>query len=261
MPTDRAAAPRVAQLDFELFREDFDLVERVSARARHIRIEIRPGRRVVLVYPRWVPRSEALGFLRERDGWVRDKLAELERLPAAHSPPTAAWDGSDRVPLRGVTLPVVVEPARLRRAAVRFETQRIVLLVPPEQRAQPARLAASLRAALIHQARLDALRLLDAEAPRLGVRYSALKIHDPQTLWGSCNPGAVICLSWRLLLAPPEVLRYVVVHELCHLVHLDHSPRFWALVARQMPDYAMHKQWLREQGHQLHQVLPRPRAT
>lgn len=252
--------PSRDQLDFALLREDFSVEERVSARARNLRIEIRPGGRVVLVYPRWVPRGEALAFLREREAWVREKLVELAIRPVEGRPSPVRWDGSDAIPLRGVSLPVVLEPARLRRVTVRIEAQRIVVLTPPALRESSVKLEAALRAALAHQARLDAGRHLEAEAQRLAVRYSELKIHDPQTLWGSCNPDAVICLSWRLVMAPPEVLRYVVVHELCHLVHLDHSSRFWALVAQQMPDFAEPRRWLREQGHLLHGPLSRRRA-
>lgn len=241
------------QPQLELFREDFRLRERVSAKARNIRIEVRPGRDVVLVYPRWVARSEALGFLRDRQEWIRAKLAELAVQEPPPSPPQ--WDGRDELPLRGRKLPVVVEPARLRRASVRIDDHRICIFAPLEQRADTRRLQAALQAALQHQARLDALRYLDGEALRLGVRYREVRLRDPRTLWGSCSQAGVISLSWRLVMAPPEVFRYVVVHELCHLVHLDHSKRFWSLVARQMPDFESQRTWLSEQGHLLHQHL------
>lgn len=245
-------------MQFELFREDYRLREKPSPKARNIRVEVRPGREVVLVYPRWVPRAEALSFLRSREDWVREKLAEFARQEAADPPPPAArWDGTDELLLRGQLVPVCVEPASLRQITVRIEPDMVTLFAPRERLAEPARLALALRRELIAQAQRDARRLLDEEAPRLGVQYRDLKIHDPQTLWGSCNPGGVICLSWRLVLAPPEVFRYVVIHELCHLVHDDHSMRFWNLVGRQMPDYATHKHWLRERGQRLHHYLAR----
>lgn len=245
-------------MQFELFREDFRLREKPSPKARNIRIEVRPGREVLLVYPRWVAREEALAFLRSRDQWVRDKLAEYARQEAADPPPPAArWDGRDELLLRGRLVPVCVEPASLRQITVRIEPELITVFAGREQCAQPQRLAQALRRELMRQATLDARRLLDEEAVRLGVSYQDLRINDPQTLWGSCNPGGTICLSWRLVMAPPEVFRYVAVHELCHLRHADHSSRFWNLVGRQMPDYATHKLWLRERGQRLHQYLAR----
>jgi predicted metal-dependent hydrolase len=240
----------------ELFRDDYTLTERRSARARNIRIEVRPDRSVTLIYPHWVARSEALAFFRSREAWVRSKLVELAQHRAAHPQPARLrWDGADQIRLRGRELPLKLEPARLRRAAVRFEADRIVVLAPATD--TPARLDAALRQALLQQARLDARAHLDAAAAPLGVVYRELRINDPQTQWGSCNPGAVICLSWRLVMAPPEVFRYVAVHELCHLVHMDHSSRFWALVERQMPDFEQHKRWLRDRGHQLQGWLSR----
>ncbi|WP_028081672.1 M48 family metallopeptidase [Solimonas soli] len=248
-------------MQIELFRDDYRFEERVSAKARNIRLEVRPDRSVVLVYPRWTPRAEALAFLRSRERWVREKLAELAQQAAAHPvPPPQRWDGQDLIHLRGQSLPLRVEPARLRSATVRIEPSRVVVFAPPAWREQPRKLEQALRQALVHQAQLDARQHLEAGAAPLGVRYRELRINDPQTLWGSCNPGAVICLSWRLVMAPPEVFRYVAVHELCHLVHLDHSARFWNLVRKHMPDYELHKRWLRDHGHQLHGWLPRRKA-
>jgi len=248
-------------MQIELFRDDYRFEERISAKARNIRLEVRPDRSVVLVYPRWTPRAEALAFFRSRESWVREKLVELEQQAAAYPPPPPQrWDGQDFIHLRGQTLPLRLEPARLRSASVRIEPTRVVVFAPPEWRGQARKLDQALRQAMIHQARLDARQHLDAWAPAIGVRYRELRINDPQTLWGSCNPGAVICLSWRLVMAPPEVFRYVAVHELCHLVHLDHSPRFWGLVRKHMPDYEAHKAWLRDHGQQLHGWLPRGKA-
>jgi predicted metal-dependent hydrolase len=244
----------------ELFRDDYVLTERVSSKARNIRIEVRPDRRVSLVYPRWVGRAEALAFFRSREAWIREKLTELaQQAPNEPAPTRNRWDGCDTIFLRGRKLPLRLEAARLRRAAVRIETDRIVVFAPVAIVAQPARLDLVLREALVHQARLDANACLQEAATLLGVRYRDLRINDPQTQWGSCNPGGVICLSWRLVMAPPSVFRYVVIHELCHLVHMDHSPRFWALVEQQMPDYGQHKRWLRDHGHRLHAWLARER--
>lgn len=243
----------------ELFRDNYRLSERVSGKARNLRIEVRPDRSVTLIYPRRVSRAEALAFFRTRESWVREKLAEMgqhgEALPVPHR-----WDGSDRIWLHGEERALRLELSRLRRAQVRFEASQIAVFAPPDICVQPARLDAVLRQALIQRARLDALRHLETAALPLGVRHRELRIKDPRTQWGSCNHGAVICLSWRLVMAPPEVFRYVAVHELCHLVHMDHSAAFWQLVREQMPDFEIHKRWLRERGHQLHSRLARRTA-
>lgn len=248
-------------MQFELFRDDYRLREQPSTRARNIRIEVRPDREVLLVYPRWVARAEALAFLRSREAWVRDKLAELDARDAACPPPAPArWDGSDEILLRGSTVPVCIEAATLRQIQVRVEPELITIFAPAAVRANAHKLELALRRELMHRAQLDARRLLDEEAARAKLRWTSLSIADPQTQWGSCGPDGAIALSWRLVMAPPPVFRYVVVHELCHLAQMNHSPRFWALVEQQMPDYETHKRWLRDHGQRLHHYLPRRRS-
>lgn len=234
------------------------LSERVSAKARNIRIEVRPDGNVVLVIPRRVAKSAAHAFLRSREDWVRRKVAEL-REHAARRPinPVLRWDGSDTIPLCGQPTPLRIVAAQIAKPSVRFDDA-ITLYAPAAQLARPALLANTLRAALRKRARNEAKRLLDEEAERLTLDYSGPRIADQKSLWGSCTPDGLISLNWRLLLAPPEVLRYVVIHELCHRRHLDHSPRFWRLVERQMPDHADWRRWLREHGASLHTVLPTP---
>lgn len=248
------------QPQIELFRDDYRLHEKVSAKARNIRLEVRPGGDVVLVYPRFVARAEAMAFLRAREPWVRQKLIELQAREARQErPPPLRWDGSGCVPLRGAMVPVRVEAARLRTGQVRIADEGITVFAGSAALRAPDKLSQLLAGALRTQARSDARRYLDDEALRLSVKPRALRLNDAHTLWGSCNPSGTICLSWRLVMAPAAVFRYVAVHELCHLVHRNHSARYWSLVERQMPDYEMHKRWLREHGAGLHLHLPAAR--
>lgn len=189
------------QLAFDFPR--FKLVERVSAQARNIRIEIRGGDEVLLVIPRRGSRAAAHAFLRSRLAWIERKLDEHRR---------------------------------------RAETR---LLIPT-----PSASEAQLR----EQARRVARELIATESARMGVKTTGLRIADQKTLWGSCGRNGLISLSWRLVLAPPEVFRYVVIHELAHLVHHHHGPRFWALVGRHMPEFERNRAWLREHGAALHAV-------
>ena len=84
-----------------------------------------------------------------------------------------------------------------------------------------------------------------------GGTYTRITIRGQHTRWGSCSSRGTLSFNWRLMLAPPRVLDYVVVHELCHLTHMDHSKAFWGAVERVMPDYKIHKNWLREHGAEL----------
>lgn len=233
------------------------LTERISARASNIRIEVRPDGNVLLVIPKRVPRATAHAFLKSREAWIREKLVELKtraaRIPAKRA---MRWDGSDTISLRGREMTVRVVLAHLTRPTVRFADD-IQMFCSAKDLTRPDGLATALRAAIAKLARHDAKLLLDAESARLGVRYEGPRIADQKSLWGSCTPDGLISLNWRLVMAPPDALRYVVIHELCHRRHLDHSPRFWRLVEKQMADHAHWRAWLREHGAALHAVLPK----
>jgi len=119
----------------------------------------------------------------------------------------------------------------------------------------PPPVASAERRALRARTEQLACQLLDQESARLGLRHQGLRIRDPRSRWGSCGPDGHIMLSMRLALAPPEVFRYVVVHELCHLRWHGHGRRFWDLVRRQMPEFEAHRAWLRRHGAALHRVV------
>ena len=91
----------------------------------------------------------------------------------------------------------------------------------------------------------------------LGVRASRLTIRDQRTRWGSCSSKGALNFSWRLIMAPPEVLEYVVLHEVAHLIEHNHGPAFWALVESHDASYRVQKSWLRERQDGLMDVLPR----
>jgi predicted metal-dependent hydrolase len=132
-----------------------------------------------------------------------------------------------------------------------------------EQRArQVPRLGLDRLAVSESEARIAARELVSTlaedEAPRLGVAYERIRIADQRTLWGSCSSRATLSFNWRLVLAPLEVLDYVVVHELCHLRVPDHSRRFWTLVERSRPGWRDQRHWLRDYGPELLAFRPAP---
>lgn len=91
-----------------------------------------------------------------------------------------------------------------------------------------------------------------AELQKLtGGHYEKITIRNQKTRWGSCSQTGTLSFNYRLMMAPPAVIDYVIVHELCHLTHMNHSHDFWNMVGHIMPDYRIHKQWLKEHGHEL----------
>ena len=86
-------------------------------------------------------------------------------------------------------------------------------------------------------------------AYEMGIGYRDMRISGAKSKWGSCSETGMITLSWRLMMCPPESIEYVLIHELCHRLHMDHSKDFWAEVERFMPDYKKHKKWLDAHGY------------
>jgi len=94
----------------------------------------------------------------------------------------------------------------------------------------------------------------DRYAAMVGRSYTRLSFRDTRSRWGSCSSEGVLMYSWRLIMAPPAVLDYAAAHEVAHLVEMNHSPAFWAVVARICPDYEDYRGWLRKNGDVLHRV-------
>lgn len=249
------APPIDQQLD--IFAPPYTVEEVISTRARQVRLEVRSATSVRLVIPRHASKLAARAFLASRHSWIEEQCAKLQRR-AADTPLDSGlmrWDGNDHIPLRGVDHRVLLTAATLKAPMVRIEPGALHLFAASSTLAMPRVLRGHLVRALRHEAEKDAAPLLATEAARLGVNPRRLRLGDQRSLWGSCTADGSIQLSWRLIMAPPEVLRYVVIHEVCHLVHRDHSDAFWALVARQCPDYRPSYDWLRHHGLRLHHLL------
>jgi len=145
---------------------------------------------------------------------------------------------------------VWVEPAPpgVRRSRVLGAHGELSMLLAPQDIRRP-------RTVLKHRLRQYARELIAEEAQRLaqsfGFVFSTLSVRDQRTRWGSCSGLGHLSFNWRLVMAPPDVMRYVVLHELTHLVEPNHSSRFWRRLAQVCPDLAAQKLWLRRHGAEL----------
>ncbi len=208
---------------------------RRSTRARRVRVSVDAVKGVEVVLPRGAGERAAASAIRELAPWIERRLRELDRARAA----VAARAGT--VPYLDQTLTLVEHPGRTR-----VHRRGDTLLVP----AGPERLPA-LERWYRRAARSEVAERLDAACAAAGLRYSGLTIRGQRTRWASCSRTGAMSFNWRLLLAPAAVLDYVVWHEVCHLEVLDHSPRFWSLVAAHCPGYREQVRWLRRHGSTL----------
>jgi hypothetical protein len=212
---------------------------RRSTRARRARIVVHPWKDVEVVLPQRAAASDAERLVRRHRDWLLARIAE--RPPA----PAPLGDGTE-IPWRGERVRLAV-----RRGRGALALRDGVLSLAASDPDDPAAVGRALERAARAEARAQLERAVAEAAAELGVRVTALGIRDPRTRWGSCTAQARLSFSWRLVLAPPAVLHYVAVHEVCHIVEPNHQPGFWALVGQLMPDYREHRLWLRRHGTSL----------
>lgn len=211
------------------------LTLRRSGRARRISLRVSSlDGRITLTLPRGVAEAEAMAFARSKEAWLR---AQAGARPAA----VAVGHGAT-LPVEG--RPVTLEPGPGR--AVRAEDGRLV--VPGEGAQAGARVQGWLKA--LARERLAAAA--DRHAAALGRPYARITLRDTRSRWGSCSSAGALSFSWRLVMAPPEVLDYVAAHEVAHLAQMNHSPAFWAVVQRLYGSCDAERRWLREDGPGLH---------
>lgn len=191
-------------------------------------------------------------FVAQHHSWIVRQLA-LHAVPERVAPIAGI---EDCMHLRGVATPVRwVE--RSVPQVLRSEDGAIVIGVPLASPRASALAARALRAWMIAEATRDIGRCNEAALLRVDARASRVSVRPLKSLWGSISLDGSMRVDLALLLAPPAILDYVVVHEACHRHERNHGPRFWARVARAHPDYPEHRRWLREHGPALKSELAR----
>jgi predicted metal-dependent hydrolase len=203
------------------------------------------------------PEAAIERFLREREGWVRRHLQKNAQQRAELAARGGLRDGA-RIRFRGELhlLRIVAAEVGSRRSTVTREggddgDELVMRLAPADRR--------SVAAVLDGWFRERARVLIDLEIARhaapLDVSPAAISVRDQRSRWGSASRHGRLSFSWRLVLAPPDALETVVVHELAHLRVFGHGPAFWALVASRRPDHLAWRKWLRTHSLELHAAL------
>ena len=207
------------------------LVVRRSRRARRLTLKVVPPYRIELVVPGRVGAGTVEAFLDANRGWIRRAVDDLKaRYPAERRAlPT-------EVRLRAIDRRWFIELSRVPsgRTSLRERGERLEISVPERDDDAAFEL---LRRWLLAQGREHLKPWLAGEASRLGLRPKRVAVRTQRTRWGSCSQAGNINLNAALLLLPAAQVRYLLVHELCHLRHLNHSARYWELVERYEPDF------------------------
>jgi len=215
----------------------------VNRRARRVSIRIDAARgQAVAIAPSERHLGDAVAFARSKSDWIAERLSTR--------PAGGGYAPGSTVPLEGT--PVRLEQTPGTGAARLVDTPNGLAIRSGGEGEAYARRIENL---LKRMARERLAHHTGVHARALGLKPPKVGIGDPKSRWGSCTPGrGSIRYSWRLILAPPEVLDYVAAHEVAHLVHADHSPAFWGVVECLIGDHRPHRAWLRAHGAALHAV-------
>jgi hypothetical protein len=210
---------------------------RTSARAKRLslRVDPRVGTAVATVPPH-VGDAEIARFVSRHARWLEDRLAAV--------PPGQPFANGAVIPVLGIDHLVRHVPDQ-RRPTLRADGELRI-------GGRAEHLARRVRDHLMAEARHELTGRCHAKAAVLGVKVAGISLRDTRSRWGSCAPNGRLNFNWRLILAPEPVLDYVAAHEVAHLREMNHSPRFWALVARLAPLYPDARAWLKAHGTTLH---------
>ncbi len=240
-----------------------DYTLRRSPRSRGLRVVIHPDRGVVVTVPApgrrgWAdPERHVLPFLAERERWLRRHLDRHARQRAELRARGGLRDGAalrfrgDLHRLRLIPAGIGIRRSAVERIGGADGDEIVVRMATADRRST----AAVLESWLKPRARTEIEREIRRHAAGLDVSPAAVSIRDQRTRWGSASREGRLAFSWRLILAPPEALETVVIHELAHLRVFGHGPRFWAVVAARRPDHLIWRRWLRDHSTELHGAL------
>lgn len=221
----------------QIFLSDYPTIGATLRRSRQakrlsLRISSLDGR-ITITGPHFVPESTFQVFLDSKADWILANHKHIERI---------VIDDGASVPVLGK--PHVIKSTNIRKISV-VDDQ---ILVPRRS----SSIGAQVKGVLKSLARDHLAQASDHYAQRLGQSYQGLRLRDTRSRWGSCSSDGYLMYSWRLIMAPLPVLDYVAAHEVAHLVEMNHSKSFWAVVQHIYGDYEQPRDWLRTSANQLH---------
>ncbi len=231
----------------------FEYQIRRSKRASRARIVV-TGDKIEVVAPPQIAENQLHDFVYAQRDWIRTAVGKMQRRrDRIGKMAPADYRHGVKVPFKGQYFPMTVRSAAVRRIRIEFtEAQGFIVHSPDPAAADHSdRIRAALTEWMKRQAKAEGLRYISLHSEKYRLAPRSLRVKTQRSRWGSCGVNNDINLNWLLIIAPPDVMEYVVVHELCHIRHRNHSSAFWDLVADHLPDYRDRRRWLKRYGQSL----------
>lgn len=215
-----------------------------------ISLSVHPEKGVIVRAPFWVPDVAISNFVEERSQWIWRHLQKFHK----QETPTKSYREGEKHLYFGIEYPLsFLTIDTPKRTEINFQDETLVVNIYSGH--DGTKRIEEIRDALLRFYLENGIGAITEKVnyycSLIGVEYSRIEIKKVSSIWGSCSPTNNLCFNRKLIMAPHEVVDYVVIHEVCHMVHRNHSSRFWGLVYKFDPDYKKHRRWL----HQNHMLL------
>ena len=220
-----------------------EFTHKKNSKSRSIKISVKPTGEVIVSSPRYMPKLVINQFVQHHQVWIETQLEKVK------SQKMKLRDNENQVLLFGKALEVKVLLDRTKKIGVELIDNNIIVN-PIDQTTQSV--AKSLDRFLRKTAETFIAEKVDNFAKKMKTTYFNLSFKEQTTRWGSCSSKGNLNFNWRLIHTPKEVIEYVIIHELSHRTHMNHSSEFWKLVEKFDPEYRIHRGWLKRNGMGLH---------
>jgi predicted metal-dependent hydrolase len=230
--------------------QKFPYILRVSGKAKHVRLRVSVERGLEVVVPKRFSLSRVPSLVEENSQWIERAFQKAKTFEGLVGP-VPIWQMPEEIRLLALGLPwsVLTRRDEMKTVIVRETSHKTLLAHGATEDASACQRA--LKRWLTRKAEEHLILWLKRVSDQTGLTYATTSIRQQQTRWGSCSSQRSISLNARLLFLPPELVTYVMVHELCHTRHLNHAPKFWRLVEFYLPDYRQFDRQLRDGGRYL----------
>lgn len=223
----------------------------IISNRKTISLIIDPEKGLLVRAPERVTYRQIEQIVREKSNWIIRKQEEIKRI---RSEVEKEFVAGEKLPFQGQLYELeVIEIDKIRDVSVTLKDGKFQIKAPSNLKGDNRR--EEIKRRLVEwykkEARTKYKERVEHYRKKLGVSYNKIFIRDQKTRWGSCSSKGNLNFNWRLIMAPLSIMDYIVVHELVHLIHPNHSRDFWKLVESVIPDYKEKKQWLRVNGYRL----------
>jgi predicted metal-dependent hydrolase len=230
--------------------QKIDYVLRKNKLSKYIRLTVSANKGLVVTIPQGTSIKSVEQTLIEKQAWILRNLAKANN---SHKNLVKVFNVGDKLLFLGKEFPLNIARENVRSFSMEFNQQALKVKIPVEvsQEEQQEGITRVLLGWYTQQAKIFIPQRTEQLAKLLQTNYNRITIKDLKSRWGSCSQLRNLNFNFRLVLAPPAIVDYVIVHELCHLKELNHSKLFWLEVERFCPEYKQHRQWLKTNGQSL----------